>query len=232
MKNTSVTWKQFLKKDQQYSYLKGLFHKFKYFTAPISEAEKFLPADGSILDLGCGEGSFCRFIGTTCPKRNITGIDISEKRITNAKKYPSNKNINYLCKSVDQINGTNTFNAISIIHVLYLVPPDKQKDLLVECRRLLAKDGRLIILALDIDSTFIRMQLYTMFFVIKTIVRFVSCISRSLAETATGSRKNKAYYRSKDNYIKMLENLGFELQQSRLYKHFPWPYYIINFKKL
>ena len=43
-------------------------------------------SEGSVLDVGCGQGDFCDFLGT----ENYTGIDISKEMITRAKAKKPN----------------------------------------------------------------------------------------------------------------------------------------------
>jgi ubiquinone/menaquinone biosynthesis C-methylase UbiE len=55
-----------------------------------------------ILDLGCGEGAFCRIFAQTA--HNVTGIDISQNMLKIARQKKS-KNIRYLHRSFTHLQG-------------------------------------------------------------------------------------------------------------------------------
>jgi 2-polyprenyl-3-methyl-5-hydroxy-6-metoxy-1,4-benzoquinol methylase len=69
--------------------------------------------DGKIImDIGCGFGDFCRYAATQGASK-IKGIDPSEKMLEEAKKYTTEKNIQYECAPIEfYTTGENEFDVI------------------------------------------------------------------------------------------------------------------------
>lgn len=60
-----------------------------------------LPADGKILDVGCGNGVISRHLGRA--GFNVLGIDVSEKTIENAKVIEPMANVQFMTKSAEEL---------------------------------------------------------------------------------------------------------------------------------
>lgn len=100
-----------------------------------------------ILDVGCGDGNTARYFKKYFTNSEYIGIDISKSSIDIAKnKYKSEEKISF-----EQYNGKNipytenTFDIIFIACVLHHVVKKEHEDLLKECKRVLKKNGRIII---------------------------------------------------------------------------------------
>ena len=59
---------------------------FKFWEEPYEVVEKILPKNGTVLDLGCGEGLLSNYLAIASDKRKITGIEIAPERLERAKK--------------------------------------------------------------------------------------------------------------------------------------------------
>jgi 2-polyprenyl-3-methyl-5-hydroxy-6-metoxy-1,4-benzoquinol methylase len=60
----------------------GVLYAFlRWFMCPYREMERLLPAEGMILDVGCGEGVFSNFLAIASPARKVIGVEISERRL-------------------------------------------------------------------------------------------------------------------------------------------------------
>ncbi|MGN6354918.1 MAG: class I SAM-dependent methyltransferase, partial [Parafilimonas sp.] len=60
-----------------------------------------LPANASILDVGCGNGVISRHLGRF--GFNVTGIDVSEKAIEKATALNQLSNVKFMTKSAEQL---------------------------------------------------------------------------------------------------------------------------------
>ncbi len=90
-----------------------------------------------ILDLGCGQGFFCREFDKSGAK--ITGVDNSSKLIEIAKKN-SSKSVNYFVGSADNLTFIKeTFD--KIILVLSLQNMEKADLVIKECAKKIKKGG-------------------------------------------------------------------------------------------
>jgi len=101
-----------------------------------------IPANGRVLDVGCGNGVISRFIGQQ--GYNVTGIDISEETIQQARSLTSLPNIQFSVQDAEQLVADNqTFDAIICSEVLeHLHQP---QNLVNTLYKLLKSDGCLIV---------------------------------------------------------------------------------------
>lgn len=100
--------------------------------------DKYGRPDGSILDVGCGDGSLLNTISLSCRK---VGVDYSERSIAFAKAFASSAE--FLCGSVEAVS--DRFGVVTCIEVLEHVPDNEIKDFLDGIIRALDRGGYLII---------------------------------------------------------------------------------------
>lgn len=107
-------------------------------------ASRYFPLNARILDVGCGMGR--EAFNLYDMGYNLTGIDISEKAIKEAKKsaYESNRNITFLLTNgMDLPFDDSSFDVIVIwnqtLGIIY--SENNQIAFLKECKRVLKKDG-------------------------------------------------------------------------------------------
>lgn len=97
------------------------------------------------MDVGCGHGVLLYYLknDTRNTGRRLTGIDHDARKIETAK-YIENADVKFIQKKLEEF-PVESFDAISIIDVLYAVRMDEWKIMLDNCFRLLRSGGRLII---------------------------------------------------------------------------------------
>jgi 2-polyprenyl-3-methyl-5-hydroxy-6-metoxy-1,4-benzoquinol methylase len=173
-------WKQFLKSEVENIGPRRLIYHLHYFLSPIYESEKYFPKEGQILELGCGEGMYSRYLRWCSGKRQITAIDFNEARI-DAAKGKQISNITYLCMDGSDFDLDTDFDAIGLVHCLYLNSIDGQIEILKRCKKNLKPDGQLIIHALDVTrpGTELTMKLF---------FNLIKLIGRILGRTTTSSK--------------------------------------------
>lgn len=145
--------------DENITKLKQLYRKPGYVSAfvkwrcwhtPYTLIEKFTPKEGLIIDMGCGYGLFSNFLALTSEKRNIIGIDLSDRKM----KYADKGLLNVSFKTGNIMNSGwagSKYKAIVLIHLLHhLSSFEQQEELLKICYRNLDKEG--IVLVLEIDE--------------------------------------------------------------------------------
>src|SRR3989442_13529461 len=52
----------------------------------LDEIGQYLPADGAVLDLGCGVGLFSLYYAAPGPRRFFLGLDVNARRIALARR--------------------------------------------------------------------------------------------------------------------------------------------------
>ncbi len=117
----------------------------------IKNESNFLLKDLNILDIGCGGGLISEPM--TRLGGRVTGIDASEKNIKIAKTHAKKNNldINYICKSPEQLNEINKFDVILNLEIVEHV---EDVNLYIDsCYKLLKKGG--LMFTATLNRTFI-----------------------------------------------------------------------------
>lgn len=122
-----------------------LFVRARRLLAPMPAIAARVPKAGPLLDVGCGHGLFSLAMAAADPMRRIVGIDPSPAKIDVARRVGASfGNVQFREGIVESIEG-DTFTAITVLDVLYLLPDAQKKSLLAACRRLLAPHGTLVV---------------------------------------------------------------------------------------
>jgi SAM-dependent methyltransferase len=166
-------------------------------------------SDKSILDYGCGFGSFCRFLNLNYA--NVTGVDVSEKMIRVAKEnYPDNIPYAHISSgSMDFLKKDSFDFVISNFVFCKISTREEILKIMKSIIRVLKKAGSLIILNHNWDKSngkeFISFKLpfYKKLSSGKTVTPVMA--------DEPGLQIND-YYWSKADYFDFLTESGFEIQ--------------------
>lgn len=124
-----------------------LFVRVRAFLSDLTVLERHAPRRGAILDLGCGHGLVANLLALGSAGRRVRGIDIDAEKVAAARRTVGDRaNIRFdvadataLPAGPDAVDGP--YAAITVADVFYLIPPDKQRELIATCYRLLAPGG-------------------------------------------------------------------------------------------
>jgi ubiquinone/menaquinone biosynthesis C-methylase UbiE len=193
----------------------------------------------SVLDYGCGSGTFCRFLSEY--KAIVTGVDISENMIKVAKESHTGDIAYYQITSGNlDFLPENTFDFVVSNFVFCTISTRKEIiKIMNSINRILRKKGSLIIMNTNWDKSNGQ-----------EFISFKLQYSRNLysGKPVTAVIKTeppiilKDYYWSKADYNELLTESGFEIQgisePLATGNHIPWiaersypPYQIIYAKK-
>jgi SAM-dependent methyltransferase len=114
----------------------------RFLTSPMLRVLKALPPNGSLLDIGAGHGLFAAL----AQGRRVVAVE------PDARKVRPIDGLDFVIGLDDVINGT--FDAITIIDVLYKIRLDEWDALLLRCRSRLRAGGILIIKEQDPTARF------------------------------------------------------------------------------
>lgn len=198
---------------------KSFFVKIRFWDAPYIEIEKLIPKKGKILDLGCGEGIFTNFLAIKSSGREIIGIDIDNKRISQAKKAGAKlSNIKFIKSDVTKLNLVNA-DTIVMVHLLHhLSSFGAQEELIKQSQEKLKRGGYLIIVEVEPEFSF------------KYLVTWVTdhFIVPLLFEKRVYS---SIFFRKSRDWGNLLRRNGFKCQIVRADKGHPFTHIILKCKK-
>jgi SAM-dependent methyltransferase len=117
----------------------------RFLTSPMLRVLDAVPRDASLLDIGAGHGLFASLVQARGSRR-VVAVE------PDARKVRRLSDIEFVIAFDDVIAGT--FDAISIIDVLYKIPIDLWDALLARCRERLTEGGALIIKEQDPTARF------------------------------------------------------------------------------
>lgn len=109
----------------------------------------------TVLDLGCGPATQLAQVAKLNPKINFTGIDLSDKMLTGAKRYCDDQGIsNVFFKKCDMTNlrqfSNSSFDGVmSTLAIHHLPTLGRLKECLCEVKRVLTSDGALCLIDLS-----------------------------------------------------------------------------------
>lgn len=132
--------------------LRRLYYTIRSGTAPFEKVLNYIPDNAEILDLGCGYGILISLINKKKKNCRITGIDINENRIKALKeKDPRNRYIagDVLSEANKFFSENLKFDCIILFDVLYLLPPERQREIIQVASRILKPSGVLLIKEMD-----------------------------------------------------------------------------------
>ncbi len=96
-----------------------------------------------ILEIGCGTGTFTRFLTGVFPRADITGIDLSPAYIRYAKKrFMQNDNVHFLVENAENLPFKNeNFDAVVSVFLHHELPRKAREKVLQESLRVCKKEG-------------------------------------------------------------------------------------------
>ncbi|MBI4707226.1 MAG: class I SAM-dependent methyltransferase [Candidatus Omnitrophica bacterium] len=185
-------------------------------TCPFSEIEKFMPKKGVVLDFGCGYGCFAHYLHLTSSGRTIVACDTAEDKITQAAKtVVNNKNMKFYTGTADRLDN-GSFDCISIIDVLYLVPLEEWRIIFERCHSLLSNGGIFLLKEMDKEPSWkFRWN------------NFQETLSVKIFKVTSGSsfRSNRSFYfKGQDELCEELAHIGFKVTAVRIDKGYLHPH--------
>ena len=101
-----------------------------------------LPEEGTLLDVGCGEGLLGLYLRVGGKKLKILGVDHDEGRIARARRAADGlSDLDFQVTDARSVEGS--FDVITVIDVLHYLPTEAQAALLTRLVSLLRPGGRL-----------------------------------------------------------------------------------------
>lgn len=181
----------------------GKFYFFLRWTiSPFERISKILNKTGLYYELGCAEGVLSNCLAVDSEKRVVVGLDCDKKKIQLASKtLKERKNIKFAYIDVFEFNYGKADGFI-FSDFLHHLSYDKQMELLRICSACLNDNGVLIIKEIDKSDCWFRY--------------LPSALSDRLLYP-----KDKIYFRSKNEWKEVLEQLGYKVEAISVFWHIP-----------
>jgi 2-polyprenyl-3-methyl-5-hydroxy-6-metoxy-1,4-benzoquinol methylase len=119
----------------------------------LDEIGQYLPAEGRVLDLGCGFGLFSLYYAASRPGLTLEGLDKNAGRIAMARMAASRlalDNVRYEVGDVMDFRGGPRYDAAYMLDIVHHIPAEGVRPLLEQMAKCLPAGGRLVIK--DVDS--------------------------------------------------------------------------------
>lgn len=192
------------------SFLTRLYQRIKLKICPLLPLESYFPPEGTILDLGCGQGLFSLILHLGSPQRKIIGVDLDEKKIEKAKELlGSNKNLLFARKDIIH-DDYPPVDAVALIDVLYLIPYEAHALIFKKIYDCLPLDG--IFLLKEMDTRPRWKYLWNL-------------IQETLAVKIIGfTLGSRFYFRSRKEMSLLLREAGFQTKVIELHQGYWYPH--------
>lgn len=118
----------------------------------LDEIGQYLPAEGAVLDVGCGFGLFSLYYAATERRRFLRGLDVSARRIGLARRAARRlgvENVAYEQGDARDFKGGGELAAAYMLDIVHHIPPATVTPLLGQLRRALAPGGVLVVKDVD-----------------------------------------------------------------------------------
>jgi len=191
-----------------------LYMKLRPLIIPFELIEKYVPQSCNVVDVGCGYGIFANYLAINSKDREVTGIEINEKRISMANKiFGQVSNLNFICSDITdtKIPKANVITAIDVLH--HIPTLELQAKLLRSCYSVLSDNGKLIIKDVDTKPRWK--------YLVNSIHDYIM------------TRGGSVLYQDKNTVANLLKKTGFEVEQIVDIKKYPYAHILyITTKKI
>lgn len=166
------------------------------FLSDLAFIDRYVPRHGFIVDLGCGHGLFANLLAEASPNRRILGIDLDERKIEVARQTIQGREaIRFEVGDIVH-EAPPKCDAVTIIDVLYLLPPPDQEAVLRKAADALVENAPLVVKAQERAAS----------------PRYALTYAQELVTTALGVTRATArrfHFLSRTEATAMFERAGF-----------------------
>lgn len=123
---------------------------------PFGAIDDLVPADGRIVDIACGHGHLALLLASGAPGRQVSGVDIDERKIAAARTARDRlaldpDRVDYAVSAPDFVPD-GPVDAVTIVDALYLLTPEGRERLVRASARALAPGGLLLVKEMDMSN--------------------------------------------------------------------------------
>jgi len=184
-------------------------------TVPWGQITDSFPRGETLIDIGCGHGLLINLLRESKRFKKMIGIDPDENKIRIAQQA-AGEGISFFQR--DLVTLAEGADVYSIFDVLYLIPFDQQEAIMRHIFKRLPKNGYLIIKEVNNKPGWKF-----------SFLRFQESIMVKLLHFTKGK---DFYFRSEEEYDKLLKEIGFSVSVKYLDRGFLYPHILYVCKKI
>jgi 2-polyprenyl-3-methyl-5-hydroxy-6-metoxy-1,4-benzoquinol methylase len=176
----------------------------------LAVMDLLLPAEGRVLDVGCGFGLWTAYFEQMQPRRALVGVDLSPRRIEIARRVATRLGLHaqFRVQDVRSLDLDGPFDAVYVLDVLHHIPREAQRAVLERMRDLLRPGGTLLIKDVTTEPW---LQL-----------KFTEVLDRVMV-----GLDEPLAYRHHHEWRALLEELGFLVRVVRVPDILPYPHVVV-----
>ena len=125
----------------------------------LDEIGQYLPAEGAILDIGCGFGLFSLYYAQLLPAASFRGLDLNARRVALASEAARRLglgNTAYAVGDARTYRADGEYAAAYMLDIVHHVPPETVEPLLSELHKAIRPGGCLIVKDVDTQPAYKR----------------------------------------------------------------------------
>jgi SAM-dependent methyltransferase len=173
----------------------------------LDEIGQYLPADGDVLDIGCGFGLFSLYYAQVYPRARFHGIDLDARRIARASRAAARLGLENVAYAVGDARGyraARELRAAYMLDIIHHIPPGTVEPLLRELWQSLMPGGRLVVKDVDTRPIYKRW--------------FTHALDRLVSPSGV------IHYWPADRLQGLLERVGFRVYRHLMVDVLPYPH--------
>jgi 2-polyprenyl-3-methyl-5-hydroxy-6-metoxy-1,4-benzoquinol methylase len=175
----------------------------------LAPMDALLPAEGRILEVGCGYGLFAAWFATRAPGRRIVAVDRDERRVALAAGMARRLGlaVEFRAEDARQLPAAEPFDAAYALDVLHHVPRAAHEAVLADVSDRLRPGGTLLVKEI---ATAPRWRL-----------EFTRALDRLMAPD------DELSYRAPEDWARLLDAAGFDVRTHPLPDVLPYPHVLL-----
>ena len=166
------------------------------FLSDLAFVDRYVPRHGFIVDLGCGHGLFANLLVESSAGRRVLGVDADERKIAVARStVDERESIRFERRDIVH-EAVPKCDAVTIIDVLYLLPPGDQEEVLRKAANALSENAPLVVKAQESVAS----------------PRYALTYAQELVATSIGltrGRSGRLHFLARPLAVAMFERAGF-----------------------
>jgi SAM-dependent methyltransferase len=197
-----------------------LYARARYATAPLERVAALIPRDVlAVVEIGCSAGVFANVLKARRPELEVVGVDADETKIAAAvQTVCGREGITFVCDDAETyLEEPGSFDAVAVVDMLYLLPPDRQDELIRAAAERLRPGGYLIIKEMTDRPVWKRRW-----------CRFQEWLAVGVLRFTEG---RGVYLRAGGDYRRAMESAGLAVETFDLSRGYPHPHYALRGRK-